>query len=118
MSQAVSWNLQLAVREGRLDALKLLMEEMVEATQAETGALVYEWFLSEDGTVCHIYERYRDDEAVMAHLGSFGANFADRFMDCLEPASFHVYGNPSDEARAVLGGFGAAFLGPLGGFVR
>ncbi len=118
MSSAVSWNLQLAVRTGRIDALRSLMEEMIESTRSEPGALAYEWFLSEDSTTCHLYERYADAEAVMAHLGAFGSKFAERFLECVEPTAFHVYGNPSDEARTVLGGFGAVTFGPFGGFVR
>jgi len=31
---------------------------------------------------------------------------------------FTVYGNPSDEAREILAGFGPTYLGPWGGFSR
>ena len=118
MSNSVSWNLQLAVREGRLNDSRELMEEMVAATRQEPGTIGYEWFLSDDGTVCHINERYVDSDAVLAHLGNFGANFAERFLACFEPTSFSVYGDPGSEARAALDGFGAAYLGWLGGFTR
>jgi quinol monooxygenase YgiN len=116
MSEAVSWNLQLSVQEGRLDDARSLMEEMVQATRREPGTRAYEWFLSNDGSVCHINERYADSSAVVEHLGNFGANFAERFLACLTPTAFCVYGEPSDEARAVLDGFGAVYLGPFGGF--
>ena len=118
MSDAVSWNIQLAVQEGQLDAARELMGEMVSATRAEEGALVYEWFLSDDEGVCHIYERYRDSAATLEHLGNFGANFAERFLACFTPTSLHVYGAPSDEVRGVLDGFGAQYLSPFGGFIR
>ena len=116
MSTEVSWNLQLAVRDGRLDDFRALLHEMVESTRAEAGAQGYEWFITEDGTVCHINERYADSDAAMVHLGAFGSRFAERFLACVEPTGFSVYGDPSDEVRAVLDGFGAAYLGPLGGF--
>jgi quinol monooxygenase YgiN len=46
------------VNPGRLEDLKKLMTEMVEATQGnEIGALNYEWAISEDRQVCDIYER-------------------------------------------------------------
>jgi quinol monooxygenase YgiN len=115
---AVSWNLQLTVRDGQLDALRELMAEMVEATTAEEGATGYQWFLSADGTTCHIYEQYVDSAAVMVHLGNFGAKFMERFLGCLEVTALFVYGEPSDEARAALDGFGAQYLGTFGGFVR
>ena len=59
-----------------------------------------------------------DSEAVLVHLTSFAANFAERFLNCFEPTSFSVYGNPTAEARAALDGFGAVYLGWLGGFNR
>ena len=116
MSNTVSWNLQLSVREGQLDAARTLMTEMVDATRQEPGALGYEWFLSEDGSSCHINERFADSDAVMAHLGTFGSTFVDRFMACFEPTGLSVYGAPSADARAALDGFGAAYLGTFGGF--
>ena len=118
MSNVVSWSLQMSVREGCLDDAKALVPEMVEGTRNEPGALTYEYYLSDDGGSCHIYERYTDSDAVMAHLGNFGANYAERFMACFEPTSFSVYGPASDEVRGALEGFGAAHFGSMGGFRR
>lgn len=118
MANSISWNLRTSVREGKLDDLKALMQEMVASTEQEPGTSTYEWFLSADGGECHINERYADSDSVLAHLGSFGEHFAERFLACLEPTSLCVYGEPSDDARAALDGFGAAYLGTLGGFRR
>ena len=118
MSQTVSWNLQLAVQDGKLDAARALMAEMVAATDQEPGAITYEWFLSADASSCHICEKYADSAAALAHLGGFGANFAERFLQCFAPTAFWVYGDPSGEVRGVLDGFGAVYLGSLGGFAR
>ena len=118
MSSSISWNIQMSVRDGRLNDARDLMREMVAATEQEPGAQVYEWFLSGDGKACHINERYADSAAVMAHLGVFGSKFAERFLACFEPTSLCVYGEPSAEARAALDGFGATYLGWLGGFKR
>ena len=118
MSDTVSLNLQLAVREGQLNDARELMPEMVESTRDEAGTLGYEWFLDAGGTVCHVQERYADSDAAMVHLGSFGAKFAERFLACFEPTALYVYGDPSDEVRAILDGFGAVYLGTFGGFSR
>lgn len=118
MSTTISWNLQLSVRDGQQEAARELMEGMVAATKEESGTQGYEWFLSEDGKTCHINERYADTAALMEHLGNFGSTFAERFVACFEPTSFSVYGEPSAEARAVLDGFGASYLGWFGGFSR
>ena len=118
MSNTISWNLQLSVRDGQLNDARELMNEMVAATQQEQGAQNYEWFLSQDGKVCHINERYADSAAVMIHLGNFGSKFAERFLACFQPTSLFVYGNPSAEARAALNGLRAAYLEWFGGFNR
>jgi hypothetical protein len=54
----------------------------------------------------------------MAHLATFGSRFAERFLGCVQPTGFDVYGSPSAEVRAVVAGFGAAHHGAFGGFVR
>ena len=118
MSDTVSWNLQLSVREGRLNDARDLMAEMVESTRSEAGTLGYECFLSGDGTACHFLERFADSDAAMLHLGNFGAKFTERFLQCFEPTALYVYGEPSDEVRAALDGFGATYLGTFGGFSR
>ena len=118
MPKTVSWNLQLQVQEGHADEVRDLMNDMIRATKEEPGAAGYEWFLSADGKTCHINERYADAEALMVHLGNFGSKFAQRFTTCFAPTSFTVYGEPGAEARAVLDGFGANYLGWLGGFSR
>lgn len=118
MTDVVSWNLQLSVRDESLDDFRSLMEEMVESTRSEPGARAYEWFISEDGSTCHIYERYADSGAVQAHLNAFGSRYAERFLACVEPTALHVYGAPSDDVREMLDGFGAVYLGGWGGFAR
>lgn len=118
MSEAVSWLLAVSVKEGQLEAFRSLMDEMVSSTMNEPGALIYEWGVSEDEATVEIYERFVDSAATLAHLGSFGANFGERFFAAVDPISFHVYGSPDDATREALAGAGAEFLGPLGGFAR
>jgi quinol monooxygenase YgiN len=99
MSDVVSWDLRLAVKEGELDNFRALMEEMVEHTKTEPGTLVYEWFVSEDGSAVHIYERYADSSALVAHVGGFGENFADRFFAAVDATGFDVYGNADESVK-------------------
>ncbi len=109
----------LDIKTSDLDQLKTLLEEMVSATQAdEPDTLNYEWFISADGSTCHIYERYAGSAAVMTHLGNFGEKFAERFMAILQPSRMMVYGSPNDEVITALSGLGAVFMAPLGGFDR
>ena len=118
MPNTISWNLRMSVHEGHLDDARALMFEMIRATREEPGCLGYEWFLDGEGNAYHINERFADSDAAVAHLDNFGSKFADRFLTIFEPTSLHVYGEPSDEARAALDLFGAVYLGTLGGFNR
>ncbi len=119
MSDAVSWVLELNVKDGQLDAFKALAREMSEATEAdEPGTSHYEWFTDAGGKSVHIYERYSDSAATMVHLGTFGAKFAERFLACADPARLTVYGDPSAEVRGALAGLGAAHMTQFDGFAR
>jgi quinol monooxygenase YgiN len=119
MSDAVSWVLELNVKDGQLDAFKALAQEMSEATQAdEPGATHYEWYIDEDGKTIHVFERYADSATTMIHLGNFGAKFAERFLACVDPTRMMVYGDPSAEVRGALAGFGAAHMTKFAGFTR
>ena len=116
MAQPVSWNLQLSVQPDRLEDLRQVMADMVETTRGEAGVLQYEWYIDATASTCHTTERYADSQAVLTHLSNFATHFADRFLACVKPTALYVYGEPSDEARAALDGFGAVYLGSFGGF--
>ncbi|NKB50145.1 MAG: antibiotic biosynthesis monooxygenase [Alphaproteobacteria bacterium] len=119
MSDTVSWVLEMAIKPGELDNFKALMDEMVEDVQAsQPNTTIYEWFYSEDGSACHIYERYSDSAAAMIHLQSFGENYAERFLGAADPTRLVVYGDPSEDVRSVVGGFGAVVMEQLGGYAR
>lgn len=119
MSSHIYWVLETVIREGKLDELKALMREMVDATKAnEPGTLNYEWTISEDGARCTLFERYADSAAAMKHAAAFMKNFAGRFVGCLDVKKMTVHGNPSAELRQALGAQGAFFMQPFGGFSR
>ncbi|HEU0304923.1 MAG TPA: putative quinol monooxygenase [Gaiellaceae bacterium] len=114
----VSWITEGAVKDGQRDALEELMAELVASTREEPGTLGYEWYLSDDGGVMHLYERFADSEAAIAHLQGFLATGARQLMGCVDVKRFTVYGNPSDAAKEALAPLGAKHLGLWGGFVR
>jgi quinol monooxygenase YgiN len=118
MSDNVLGISELRIKPGEIDNFRALVKELVDVTRAnEPGAMNYEYFISQDGKQCHIYERYVDSAAVMAHLANF-AKFAERFMAAVEMTSVTLYGNPSDEVREAVSGLGAVFMAPIGGFAR
>jgi quinol monooxygenase YgiN len=118
MEQHVSWVVALSVKDGRLDAFKELMDEMVAGTSSEPQTLAYEWYISDDDKTVHIFEKYADSDAMILHVNGFLQKWAERFLACVDVTSFVVYGDPSAAAREILAGFSPVYLGPWGGFSR
>ena len=118
MEGHVTWMTELAVKDGELDAFRELMEEMVDDTRAELGALAYTWYMSEDGAGVHILETYADSEAMIAHANRFLEKWIRRYMGSATVKRFVVYGDPSPAAREILDGWRATYLAPWGGFTR
>jgi quinol monooxygenase YgiN len=118
MQGQVSWVLETTVKPGQLDTFKALMDEMAEGSSTEPHTLNYEWYISDDGGTIHLYEKYADSDAMIAHLGGFLEKWAPRFMSSIDPTRFTVYGDPSHEAREMLAAFAPTYLAPWGGFAR
>jgi quinol monooxygenase YgiN len=87
---------------------------MLAVTRREPGVLSYQRFVSEDGAAVHLYERYSDSNAAVAHLEAFAKRFAGRFSAMVERRTFTVFGDPSAELKAVLDKFNAMYLKPFG----
>ena len=119
MATDVSWMLELNLKPGRGADFTAFVTEMVAATSAnETGALSYKWSLSADGSACHIFERYADSAAVLAHLEAFEKKFAGRFLEMLTPVRCVVYGSPSQQVKDGLAVLHPVYMRPVGGFTR
>ena len=118
MDENVCWVLELAVEPGRREDFSALMRDMVAAAGCERGTLNYEWSISSDGTVCHVYVRYLDSAAVMTHMRGFGDRFSSRFLALAKITRMTVYGAPSAEVMHALAPYGATYLAPYGGFRR
>lgn len=111
MNEHVFWLLELSVDPDKISEFAALRDEMIADVSAnEPGALDYEWFLSADGTVCHIFERYIDSEATMVHLNRFFSSYASRFFDAATTKRMTVYGNISEDVHAALSKAGAVFM--------
>lgn len=110
----IAWTLSVEITEGHDDAFNSLMSEMVSATKEENGVKSYEWHRS--GNIVHINERYETNDDAGAHLGNFGANFAERFLAIVTPTGLQVYGPAAGGVREGLAGFGATFYDQIGGF--
>ncbi len=102
MSGNVDMPTAISALAGKYMAFKTVIEEMIAYIKVhEPGTLVYECSINADQSECHFYERYADSHTTLLHMQNFKSHFAERFMDCVQPTRFVVYGNPSDELRAA-----------------
>jgi quinol monooxygenase YgiN len=113
----VSWLVELTVEPDRVGEFWALTEEMVEASTQEPGTLIYERSMDDNGVI-HLYERYVDAEAALAHMQAFAERFSPTFSALVERRRFTVYGEPTPELRAVLNTVGATYAAPVAGFSR
>jgi quinol monooxygenase YgiN len=121
MKGHISWVNELAVKDGKLETFRELMEEMVSGARTQPGTLAYEWYISPDGGTVHVVETYADSAAVVAHhIGEGFAlhNWTARFMDCVDVTRVVVYGDPNAAARVILDRLGATYHSLWGGFSR
>ena len=122
MSDGLFFVLELAVKPEQVEDLRSVMRDMVEIARTEPGTLSYEWFINDEGTVCHLYERYADAQAALVHGASFPNELNER-SHAFPPVRLTAYGEVTKEIREnkidpigkVIPGFTAVFLKPLGG---
>ena len=113
------WTFGVAVKDGKLDELKGLIQEMSDASQAnEPGTLIYEWTISDDKKTAEVHERYANSDAALRHLASSNENFANRLMALVKPTGIMVYGSPSAALKKVLEGANPVYMEVIGGFAR
>jgi quinol monooxygenase YgiN len=117
VSTEISWVFEAAVKPDALDEYSALARKISADNQAaEPGQQIFEWFV--DGQNVHIYERYQDSAAALAHVQRFVENFASSFLSLCTPTRMSVYGEPSDELKVALTGFNPCYLQPLAGHAR
>ena len=115
----VAWMFELAVREGRDAEFRALMAEMAEATErGEPGTLDYEWYVTDDGRLLHLFERYADADSAMTHLTTFGERYMRRFFDVLDPVRITLYGAPDERVRGALAQLTPQVMARIAGFSR
>lgn len=115
-SQQIAWVLETKIHAGKRPEVESLIEEAITATRKDPAAINYEFFM--DGDVLHVFEKYADSPATLAHLAWFGENIADRFLSNADITRMTVYGSPSDEVREILDSMGATYQEAVGGFAR
>lgn len=116
---SITWTIDCRIDPDQQDSVRELAGELTQmCLQEEPGTLGYEWSVDPAGCFVHIYERYSDSEAAMAHIRLFEANFAERFRALMRPERVVLIGSPSDELLAALAALSPQVLQPIAGFHR
>jgi quinol monooxygenase YgiN len=118
MSGEISWHVELHVKPRKMKAFRNLTRQMVESTRSERGALIYERFIGDDNQSVHVFERYADSSAAVAHLTTFARLHAKRFAALVERKRFTVFGTPTPELRQILDPLGAKYFALLSDLSR
>lgn len=117
MQQTISCLFSLATNPAEFPAFKALIAEVVAATHEEPGTLIYEYSVNEALSTVHILERYRSD-AVVSHVDTTFAPFAERFLALANIVALTVYGTPDAAICKRLDPFGAVYMTTFAGFSR
>jgi quinol monooxygenase YgiN len=117
MADHISWILVLKVHPGKEKAFKQLAEKLIESTRNEAKTLAYEWSFSDDGRLCHIYERYVDSTAIKIHIGRNGEQVG-QLLALSAPLHFYVCGTPDEQVREGLADLNPVYVKSWKGFTR
>lgn len=118
MRNEIYWVVTAALEPEKYDAFKETVTPLVEATRKEPGSLAYDYSVNADHTVVHIYESYRDSQAVVTHVQDTFSQFAEAFTALVSIEGFVVYGWPDPAAKEILDGFGSVYMTPFVGYTQ
>jgi quinol monooxygenase YgiN len=116
-TKQVYWIVAGEINPGQEAIFRAICARLVELTQAEPGALNYEWSIAEDNRTFHICERYADSEAAKFHRANVGEMLKELYaVTALK--SLTLYGNPSDELKQLFAVRHPLIMVPHNGFIR
>ena len=118
MSNHIVTDFELSIKEGKLDDFKAIVNTMIEMTDVnEPNTVVYEWYINEDGSECHLLETFKDSDAFMTHLGNVGHMF-DTLFQFATMTRAKIYGSPSVELQQALDPLGVQYFAHFNGVTR
>jgi quinol monooxygenase YgiN len=106
---------RLKVRDGQLEGFKRQAAEVMrQAREKDTGTIVYDWFLSNDGTECEVREAYVDADALVEHAFNVREARDVLFAEFAYDHKMAFYGDPSPRlVELVKVGVNATWFTPL-----
>lgn len=101
MSELVSIDVS-DVREGKLEALKEAMRDLVEFVDAnEPLPIAYHVYLNEQGTRMTVFQIHPDSASMELHMKVAGSEFP-KLSEFLALSRIDIYGKPSDRLLEQL----------------
>ena len=83
----------------------------------EENTISYEWFLSDNGKKATLVERYTNSDATVQRFKNHGASpIASEVVEFVDFEAVYCFGNPKDDLREMLGGWGAIIQNHFCGF--
>jgi quinol monooxygenase YgiN len=107
---------RLKVRDGQLEGFKRQAAEVMrQAREKDTGTIVYDWFLSNDGTECEVREAYVDADALVEHAFNVREARDVLFAEFAYDHKMAFYGDPSPRLVELVNkvGVNATWFTPL-----
>ena len=101
---------RLTIRPGELDGFKRQAAEIMKLTrEADSKPIRYDWFLSDDGTECEVWEAFPDADALLEHQRYIGQAKAELFREFVAAHTMTFYGEPSPALAGAMDAMGTDF---------
>ena len=102
---------RLTIRDGELEGFKQQVAEIVSLTrQSQTKPLRYDWFLSDDGTVCEVREAYENADALLAQQKQVGEAKMKLFRDFVAGHEMKFFGELSPALAGALEAMNTSYV--------
>ena len=94
-----------------LDEVVGIFESFIKDVQEKDhGVLAYHYFIDEDPLTIHVIEWYESPQAMLDHYANLNLEAAGRLVALVKLSPLHYYGDPTQEEKAQMAGFGEVHI--------
>lgn len=91
----------LSVHDNMRDKVKDVVDRCIKRVREnEPRTLLYDWYISEDGATCIVFDTYEDSDAALFHMQSLGPLVGE--LAGLGTLELDVHGEPSDLLKETI----------------
>jgi quinol monooxygenase YgiN len=120
MSEIIHIKAEFIIEKNNLEEYKRLINEMSISVMAnEPDTINYQFFLSEDETVCMVHETYKDSQAALHHNDGVAPKvLLPQIFKIAKLNRLDVYGTPNQDLKRILLGINYRAFSLIAGFRR